>query len=504
MLRELLDGFCDVPNILPQQNMRLSIRNSIVVIFFCALAMSGLAQTNDDLEAGPLYARFPLTLAPGWREEAAGPLFYTQESGAQSQWALPPLFAHTRTSDVDWTEWELLYPLLTYRRFGAERQLDILVFLSFYGGKSDPETGAKQVTFFPFYFQQRAPDPNLNYTALVPFYGTLKNRLFRDQIHFILFPLYSETRKRDVVTDNYLYPIFDLRHGDHMRGWQFWPLIGAEHKTLTFSTNNLNEQVKVGGYDKLFVLWPIFSKSDNGIGTTNEEKDLAIIPFYRHEKSPLRELTSYGWPLGYNIIDDQEKKYVEHDICWPAIVTAHGTKEEFRIFPFYSHAKNPSLESDFYLWPVLKINRLHSAPLERRRTRVLFFLYSDTVETNTESKLFLHRVDCWPLWHYDRDTDGHERLQVLAVMEPFFPNNRSVTREYSPVWSLWRSEKNAKNGATSQSLLHNLYRRETTRDSKKVSLLFGLFQYQRNPDGRRWRVCYVTVAKKAPLKPGPK
>ena len=66
----------------------------------------------------------------------------------------------------------------------------------------------KRFTLFPLYFQQRSPDPNENYTALVPFYGHLKNRLFRDEIFFVMFPIYSETRKRDVVTDNYLYPVF--------------------------------------------------------------------------------------------------------------------------------------------------------------------------------------------------------------------------------------------------------------------------------------------------------
>ena len=63
-------------------------------------------------------------------------------------------------------------------------------------------------TLFPFYFQQRAPDPELNYTALLPVYGTIKNRLFRDEIKFIMLPLYVHTRKKDVVTDNFFYPFF--------------------------------------------------------------------------------------------------------------------------------------------------------------------------------------------------------------------------------------------------------------------------------------------------------
>jgi hypothetical protein len=70
-----------------------------------------------------------------------------------------------------------------------------------------------------------------------------------------------------------------------------------------------------------------------------------------------------------------------------------------------------------------------------------------------------------------------------------------VERDYSPVWSVWRAEKNVKTGATSQSLLWNLYRHEATPVSKKCSLLFGLFQYESGAEGKRVRLFYVPVIK---------
>jgi hypothetical protein len=468
----------------------------LVVILCSVLALPALAQEYEDVEAGPLYAEFPLTLSSGYRREAAGPLFYSQQFESQQQWAFPPLCCYTRTLDVDWTEMEILYPLLTYRRFGGEYRLQIVEFISFSGGRATLENGVRRFTIFPLYFQQRGPETNLNYTALVPFYGNLKNRLFRDETKFILFPLYSETRKRDVVTDNYLYPIFDVRRGDHLAGWQFWPLVGLEHKTPTLQTNNLNVVETVGGFDKFFALWPIYFKSRAGLGTTNEETGLTVTPFYNRVRSALRDETSYGWPVGYNAIVDREKKYVEHDFFWPFFVWTRGEKKVTRAFPFYSRASNRDRESDFYLWPVYKFNKLESPPLERRRTRILFFLYSDTTETNSASGDQFHRTDFWPFYTSHRDLNGNKRWQVLAVLEPFFPNNRSVTREYSQLWSVWRGEKNPQSGAASQSLLWNLYRREEMPRSRNFSLFFGLFQYQSGVEGRCWRVCHVTVKKK--------
>jgi hypothetical protein len=123
----------------------------------------------------------------------------------------------------------LLYPVLNYERYGKEYRWQFCQLLSFAGGQSPKDDSQKRFTLFPFYFQQRSPVPDENYTALLPFYGHLQNRLFRDEIFFVLFPLYGETRRRDVVTDNYLWPFFHLRHGDGL-------LAGSSGRSRAMST----------------------------------------------------------------------------------------------------------------------------------------------------------------------------------------------------------------------------------------------------------------------------
>jgi hypothetical protein len=70
------------------------------------------------------------------------------------------------------------------------------------------------------------------------------------------------------------------------------------------------------------------------------------------------------------------------------------------------------------------------------------------------------------------------------------------------VWSVWRSEKNPRAGAASQSLLWNLYRHETAPAAKKSSLLFGLFQYQSSSEGNRLRLFYVPLGRTRPSEHG--
>ena len=99
----------------------------------------------------------------------------------------------------------------------------------------------------------------------------------------------------------------------------------------------------------------------------------------------------------------------------------------------------------------------------------MFYLYSDATEKNTETGESRRYVDLWPLFTYRRDFNGNTRLQVLALLEPIIPGSHSIERNWSPFWSLWRSEKNPKAGAASQSLLWNLYRHDTAPEHKCVA-----------------------------------
>jgi hypothetical protein len=468
---------------------------------FCLAALlaslSAQAGAEDEALFGPAYAKFRLTLISGWREEAVGPFFYEDDVEGQSHWAIPPFFCRTLTPEVDWSEWEVFYPVMNYRRFGQEYRLQLAQVLSLSGGHTPGDDSVRHTTLFPIFFHQHSTATNHDYTAVFPLYGHLENRMFRDDIKFVLFPLYSETRKKGKVTDNYLYPIFDRRRGDGLTGGEVWPLFGGERKTPSYRTNSLDELETIGGYDKWFVLWPFYFNSRAGLGTTNPAASLTMIPFYSQTRSPSRDETCYGFPLGFNSIEDREQNYVEHDFCWPLFVKARGAKTVTRYFPIYSHSLHNGLQSDFYGFIIYKFNRLQAPPLDRRRSRVLFFLYSDTVERYTESHEFKRHVEFWPFYSYRRELDGKRRTQVLAILDPLFPNNRTMSREYSPLWALWRAEKNPHTGATSQSLLWNLYRHEKVGTTKKASLLFGLIQYQSWPDGGHWRVCHLNLGRKA-------
>jgi hypothetical protein len=479
-----------------QLHVRHSWRGQAATFAVFLGALAGFSRTcaaGQDFHAGPLFDQFQLTLDSGRRTEAAGPLFYDQQKESETTWALPPLFSHDTDPTVESREDDFLYPLLTYERHGTEYRWQFCQVLSIASGQDAEGFEQKRFTLYPVFFEQRSPETNENYTALVPFYGHIKHRLYRDDIFFVMFPFYSQTRKQDVVSDNYLYPFFNLSHGDGMRGWQFWPVVGRSYKDVTTQTNDFGEKEIVGGYDKFFALWPVHFYQNTGIGTDDPAKFRADLPFYSLFRSPQRDSTSVLWPF-FNWIDDREKKYREWEMPYPFIVVARGEgKTTTRVFPFFSRAHNDTLEDDFYLWPLYKYNRLHTGALDRQWTRILFFLFADVTEKNTETRAVRKRIDLWPLFTWHRDFNGDSWLQILAPIEPVLPNNRGVERNWSPLWSLWRSENNPKTGTRSQSFLWNLYRHDVTPTAKKCSFLFGLFQSQSGTEGRRVRLFYIPI-----------
>lgn len=492
----------------------------ILIVALGLASESRAGDTNTASHAGFLFDRHELTLESGWRTEAAGPFFYETETEFENIFAFPPFFSHSTMPSIDAEEYDVLYPFLSYDRFGLEYRWHLFQLFNFSGGQTQEEVGRHRFTLFPIYFQQRSTNTADNYTAVFPFYGKVNTRMFRSRTEFVMWPFYVKTVKRgrssplpddefsapryryldirrgEVTTYNYFYPFYHQRYGDGLFGWQFWPFYGREIKEITTKTNDWGDLETTPGYDLRFIAWPFYARQDREIGTTNQESSLVAFPFYRSYRSPLRDSISYLLPLGLTITDDRARKFHEVDAPWPFIVFARGEgKTANRVWPFYGRAYNDSIESSFFLWPLYKYNGINGETLDRDRTRILLFLYQHVRDKNKETGKHRSRTDLWPFFVHRHNLDGTSRLQVLAPLETLVPMSKSIERNYSPLWTVWRSENNPSTGASSQSLLWNLYRREITPTTRKGSLLFGLFQYESTAESKRWRLFYLPLKK---------
>jgi hypothetical protein len=474
---------------------RLWISHLGLLVVVSLICSNRLAWAADETSVGPLFERFNLALEEGYRTEVAGPLYYFQQAETATTWAFPPFFSCYRDPAVESHEDDFLYPLFTSIHYGQERRWQFFQLLSAAGGQQQSGDTESRFTLFPLYFQQRSTDTNKNYTALAPFYGHLQNRLFHDRIFFVMFPIYSETQKRDFISDNYLYPFVNVRHGDGLYGWGVWPFYGTVQKLVTWQTNGFGDVSISSGYERTYTLWPLWLNQHNNLGTENPETFKASIPLFVYQRSPQLDLTTVIWPF-FTWIDNRGKQYREWQMPWPIVIFARGEgKTTSRVFPFFQRSHNATLESDFYLWPVYTYKRTHSDPLDFQRTRVAFYLYANVKEKNTQTGKQKQRLDMWPFFTWHKDFNGNSRLQVLAPLEPLLPNNDRIERNWSPLWSLWREWDNPGTQTSSHSLLWNLYRDEQAPEHKKISLLFGFFQYQCDGAERKIRLFYIPVSK---------
>lgn len=473
---------------------------------------------------GPAYSRFRLTLEAGERTQLLGPLWNQQavwpeilsEDLGPSEWpgpealedpavvsriartfTLSPLFSYYTQPSVDAEFFDLLYPVVTYDRYGTESRFQIFQVISLSGGADQEHARSRTYTLFPFLFARRSENPAENYTALWPFYGRMEKRLFRDETKFLLWPLYVQTRKADVVTDNYVAPFVHVRQGDGLKGWQFWPFAGHEVKTPTVRTNTVGELIPVPDHEKLFVMWPFYAKGTSGLGTTNEMTQRVFLPFYSFQRSPARDSSTYFWPFGVTLTDDREIGYRQTSVLWPVYIRARGEgKYQNRLWPVFGYTRYEELTSRFFLWPAYAHREVQRGPLHRDIRQVGLVLYNSVRESNSDTGRTQGRTGLWPLFLWQEDWEGREQFQIFAPLETLMPKNPSIARLYSPIWALWRSEKHHATEASSQSLLWNLYRRERTPERRKVSFLFGLFQHERSAAGSRWRLFYIPIGGK--------
>lgn len=459
---------------------------------------SELAQPASETEepTPSLFPEYSVSFSLQHDYQPCGPFAYRQyeyTEGDLSRYTFfPPVFSVERNEDLETLEMDFLYPIWGVDRYGKEYRVHIFQIFNWSGGANDEDQMTRRFTLFPLYTQQRSEIPEDNYWALLPLYGKLQHRLWKDEVDFVMMPLYVKTRKRDVTTWNYLYPLFHLRRGDYnLNGWQLWPLIGHEEKEVGMATDVWGEEFVSPGHVKEFYLWPIGLYQKTGIGTENPSEFYGVLPFYAQTRSPNRDHTVILWPL-FNWADDREKKYREWGMPYPFFVFARGEGKTIdRVFPLFSFAHSPHQERDSILWPAWKKTVYEGDKLHSRRERLFYYLYSDvTVEYEAYDAEY-RRTDLWPLFTARLDTEDNYRLSFLSPFEPFFPNNKSIQRNWTPLVSLWSLEENVKKEELKESLFWNLYRHEKTPVQKRWSGLFGLVERVKDEEyGNYWRFFY--------------
>lgn len=400
-----------------------------------------------------------------------GPLFKYQKNGDDRDLALRPLFYRTTHAKEQSSVGYYLYPVATGEKTPEADNFEILqLFRTSTYRKREPEPEREKSTMlFPFYISGES-ERHGRYQAFFPVYGDIYDRFWRDEYHFVLFPLYGSTVKKGTTNRHYLWPFFATTSGENESGFDVFPLYGQAHKS--------------GVYEKRFVLWPFYTSETTGLNTDNPTRKKFIFPLYASTDSPKKTSRSYLWPF-FGYTEDRGKKQEEVDYFWPFITKVRGEKKNSDSFlPFYSHETFKGGEKSWYLWPLYKHEELKSESFGQDQDRVLFFLYRDNREYWPKDGNERRRTAMWPLFLYRKSTEGVSSLSLPAPVEPIL-DKEGIEKDWAPLWRIYQRRWDEK-GNSASSLLWNLFWHESRGDD----LAYELFPF----------VSYRNTAKERDLK----
>lgn len=421
-----------------------------------------------------------------------GPLFKFQKRGEASDTAVRPLFYHTENNSDGSASDEYLYPLASSETWPDGSYFQVLKLFQTHGARSDEgDPGGRGTMLFPFYISGKSAKYG-PYVSIFPFYGDIYERFWRDEYHYVLFPLYSRTVKKGTETRNFLYPFFSLTRGEKERGWQFWPLYGQSEKE--------------GVYRRRFALWPVYFSEESGLDTDSPTETFHLFPLYTSSESRKRSERHFLWPF-FGSVSDRANHLEERDYFWPFAVTIRGeTRNLNRFLPFYSEDRRRERLKRWYLWPLYSHEELNGESFRQERDRVLFFLYSDNRESWVKDGAERRRVAFWPLLTFRRDERGVKTFTFPAPVEPVL-NKEGIEKNWAPLWRVYVQKWNDA-GDSAVSFLWNLYWHESRNDDlayeffpfvfyrsekkgTEFAFLKGLVRYRENEAGKKLQFLWL-------------
>ena len=391
-----------------------------------------------------------------------GPLVKLQQSRDTETLAVRPLFFREDDRARRSTKSDYLYPLFFSESGEEVERVQALRGLfqvnTFRRGEEGREEESSM--FFPFYLKGTSLKYG-PYLWIFPFYGDAYERFWKDEYHFVMFPLYGRTVNRGTTTRNYFYPFFATIEGERESGFQFWPLYGQARKE--------------GVYQKRFLAWPIFFYENLDLDTENPVTRITALPFYAATDGPQITSRRYLWPF-FGYTDNRKSGVSETDWFWPFWVTGRGGGIEVdRFLPFYADERSPGKSKQWFLWPFYRRDRVETDLFEQERHRILYFLYSDVEERWPKAGTSRRRTMFWPLFVYRSDERGVRSLSFPAPVEPVL-DREGIEKSWAPLWRIYQQRWNSA-GDSAASFLWNLYWHEV-RGSELAYELFPLVSYR--------------------------
>jgi hypothetical protein len=396
-------------------------------------------------------------------------------------------------------EGDLLWPVGT-KRVGEDQKKYRFTLLG-NTQQIDPLNGNGRIYesywLFPLIWQKWEKDTE-NSFVFIPFYGEINSCFAFDKANFVMWPLWAKSRRKDVVSHDYIWPLFNSSEGEKVRRYRFWPFycysrrdhIGINRSYLwpfIHTNESLNPQVEGSGY----FIFPFYGSTSyiNKRAFKEDYSKTILWPFYTHyaakyEQSPERD--SYRttfWPIYQDWKNDEgQDSYKNY------------------IWPFYGIKERKDYKRTFILWPFWQtyITSGDRQIIEKN----LFPFYRYYMKENDSGKMEEEKRVYWPF--YRKAYKGGETYSSAPALFPF--HIEEITRNYSPLWSLYRKWEgedyahfellwgfyyNYKSPVRKHWSLFPFIEVDETEKDESFSILKGLFGKRKTKDENFYRILWL-------------
>ncbi|HEX7631864.1 MAG TPA: hypothetical protein VF388_07015 [Lacunisphaera sp.] len=465
----------------------------------CAALLVTAALRGEEQNGWPLFVHQTPPDASADSEQWLGPLIFSKHAAGEVN-GFRPFYLH---AEVDGKESNaFLYPFFTWERQPGFRKFSFFQLVNVRHTDEPGEPADHGFDVWPFYFSRETGDPATSYHAFFPIAGTVKYRFGRDELSWVVFPLYMHSRKSGREVTTALWPFLTFIDGAGHHGFEFWPLFGRRGRA--------------NDYERQFYLWPFIYKSashlDQPVPTVSE----GFLPFYTRDTGPGLISETYLWPFFGYTHRTEPYRYEERRYFWPFFVQGLGDQRAVnRWAPFYTRSVIKGYDKKWVLWPFYRhAEWTDDNRIEQEKNQFLYFIYwSQTQRSLTNPQAApANKRHLWPLFSAWDNGAGRRQVQVLSPLEIFFPTNDVIRQVYTPLFALYRYDQpdattarhsllwNAitwSHTATDRSFhLGPLFSVQSGADQKRVAFGLGLFGWQRGPGETRSRFFLFDFARK--------
>ena len=450
---------------------------AIVLCFVCQICQGANtvapAPSSRSFDLGFIAAQHE-TITGEQRTTALGPFFeHVTSPDGKSYWGFRPFYARVKDPAHKRDRSFYVWPVGSVTRFMNEVKWRFLLAYGRIGQPGVPASLKYRFSIFPFYFQSRDA-AGKTYRALVPFVGTINNFIFWDRLSFVMFPLYFKWQTHDVVSYNYLWPLFGSTESkneqkvERVRVLPFYAhsvLEGMyEKKSVMWPFWNWARYDSEGSTGYAYMFWPFFGR----INRENQKGWMFLPPLFRFDYGKDMENVACPWPF----LVYRKTKYMEKLYLWP----------------LWGKRKVGPLTNQFFLWPLIWNRTIQfNKQVVRGFQFIPFIIWDRMIAKKPDGSLgeVTGRFSkIWPLMSYRRSGDV-KQLNLIELWP--FREDMGVRQSWAPLWTLF-SHTSVRGKGYDTELLWGLYRQSRRGSDKLYSSVFPLYSYERDdevPGGKK-------------------